>query len=147
MGLVGWAFTEGVSAYWIIPGCLIGFIFNWFVIAKPLRNRSKALEAITIPDFLSKSSHEDSNWIRASTVFIILIAMLLYVAAQFSAAGKSFSASFTEMNYQTGVIIGASIVLVYTCVGGFRAVCWTDFIQAFLMVFCFDRFSSLSAHL
>ncbi len=33
LGLIGWAFTSGVSAYWIIPGCLGGFLFNWFVIA------------------------------------------------------------------------------------------------------------------
>lgn len=33
LGLVGFAFTDGVKAYWIIPGCLLGFLFNWFVIA------------------------------------------------------------------------------------------------------------------
>ena len=33
LGLVGWAFASGASAYWIIPGCLFGFVFNWFVLA------------------------------------------------------------------------------------------------------------------
>ena len=33
LGLVGWAFANGVQAYWIIPGCLIGYLFNWFVVA------------------------------------------------------------------------------------------------------------------
>ena len=36
LGLVGWAFTSGVSAYWIIPGCLLGFMFNWFFVADRL---------------------------------------------------------------------------------------------------------------
>ena len=38
LGLVGWAFTEGVKAYWIIPGCVLGFLFNWFVVAGPLND-------------------------------------------------------------------------------------------------------------
>ncbi|GAG20601.1 unnamed protein product, partial [marine sediment metagenome] len=83
----------------------------------------------------------------------------LYVAAQFAAAGKAFGASFvgtrfcdpwftvhlSTMNpdwqdmtitgaYGGGVLLGAAIVLVYTVVGGFRAVCWTDFLQGLLMV-------------
>ena len=60
--------------------------------------------------------------------------MVLYVAAQFAAAGKAFSAAFPQLSYQVGVLIGAVIVLIYTVSGGFRAVCWTDFLQALLMV-------------
>jgi sodium/proline symporter len=33
-----------------------------------------------------------------------------------------------------GVLLGAVIVLLYTVSGGFRAACWTDFLQALLMV-------------
>lgn len=60
--------------------------------------------------------------------------MFLYVAAQFAAVGKAFEASFSAIDYRHGVLIGAAIVLVYTVSGGFRAVCWTDFLQALLMV-------------
>ncbi|MCH8212189.1 MAG: efflux RND transporter permease subunit, partial [Planctomycetes bacterium] len=50
LGLVGTAFTRGVQAYWIIPGCLLGFMFNWFVLAGRLRERSDKLGALTLPD-------------------------------------------------------------------------------------------------
>ena len=60
--------------------------------------------------------------------------MMLYVAAQLAAAGKAFSVSIPGVSYEGGVLIGAIIVLVYTTIGGFRAVCWTDFLQALLMV-------------
>lgn len=134
LGLVGWAFTNGVIAYWIIPGCLLGFMFNWFFIAGRLRDRSEMLGALTIPDFFAFSFRERVPLIRTLSVVVILVAMLLYVAAQLASAGKAFEAAFENIDYKTGVVIGAGIVLVYTVIGGFRAVCWTDFLQALLMV-------------
>lgn len=134
MGLVGWAFTEGVRAYWIIPGCLVGFWFNWFVVAKRLCRQSQALGALTVPDYFAFRFGERRPLLRLASVLIILVAMLLYVAAQFAAAGKAFEASFGGLSYQVGVLLGAAIVLAYTVTGGFRAVCWTDFLQALLMV-------------
>lgn len=134
LGLVGWAFTSGVSAYWIIPGCLLGFIFNWFFLAGRLRARSEELHALTLPDFFSFSFRERVPLLRILSVVVILVAMLLYVAAQMAAAGKAFSASFGGVDYKIGVLIGAAVVLLYTVIGGFRAVCWTDFLQALLMV-------------
>ena len=43
LGLVGWAFTSGVSAYWILPGVLLGYLFNWTVLAGRLRSESERL--------------------------------------------------------------------------------------------------------
>lgn len=99
VGLVGWAFRSGVSAYWIIPGCLGGFLFNWWVIAPRLRVRSEAIGALTLPDFFSMSFRERLPILRVLSVIVILVAMLLYVAAQFAAAGKSFEVSFDGMPY------------------------------------------------
>jgi Na+/proline symporter len=135
LGLVGWAFSTGVAAYWIIPGCLMGFMFNWFVIAGRLNDRSRQLNAVTLPDFFAFSFRERLPLLRSLAVMVILVAMLLYVAAQLAAAGKAFSASFGgRVDYRVGVLIGAGVVLLYTVLGGFRAVCWTDFLQALLMV-------------
>ena len=133
LGLVGMAFGSGVSAYWIIPGCLIGFLFNWFVLAGRMNDRSKKLSALTLPDLFAFHFRERLPLLRFLAVIVILVAMLLYVAAQLAAAGKSFAATF-DVKYQYGVLIGAAVVLLYTVVGGFRAVCWTDFLQALLMV-------------
>lgn len=139
LGLVGWAFREGVTAYWIIPGCVLGFLFNWFFIAGKMRDHSERIGALTLPDFFSFSFRERLPILRILTVIVILTAMWLYVAAQFNAAGQSFSAAFTTdpenpFRYQWGVIIGALIVLFYTVIGGFRAACWTDFAQGLVMV-------------
>ena len=140
LGLVGWAFTSGASAYWILPGVLLGYLFNWTILAGRLRSESERLGAITIPDYLSFRFGESTDGrggplpiVRILSVLVILVAMWMYVAAQFAAAGKAFEAAF-GLPYLQGVGIGAAIVLFYTVIGGFRAACWTDFLQAIVMV-------------
>ena len=113
---------------------MLGFLFNWFVLAGPLNDRSRELGAITLPDLFAFHFRERRPLVRVLSVTVIAVAMWLYVAAQFAAAGKSFSAAFNGVDYRFGVLIGAGIVLVYTVTGGFRAVCWTDFVQGLLMV-------------
>ena len=140
LGLVGWAFTSGVSAYWILPGVLLGYLFNWTVLAGRLRSESERLGAITIPDYLSFRFGESDGKgggalpiVRLLSVMVILVAMWMYVGAQFAAAGKAFEAAF-GIDYLVGVGLGAAIALIYTVIGGFRSACWTDFIQALVMI-------------
>ncbi len=38
------------------------------------------------------------------------------------------------MNYSTGVLVGATVIILYTLVGGYKAVAWTDLIQGILML-------------
>jgi len=135
MGLVGLAFSVGYSAYWLIPGVCLGYIFNWFFMAARLRDRSADLGALTLPDVFAMHFRERLPVLRLLSVLVILVAMLLYVAAQFAAAGKAFDFAFGDnVSYWQGVIIGGVIVLLYTVLGGFRAACWTDFLQALIMI-------------
>lgn len=133
LGLVGAAFTYGYQSYWIIPGTVLGFLFDWFFMAGRLGRRSRDLDAVTIPDLLAFHFKERWPILRIMAVAIIMIAMMAYVAGQLAAAGKAFEATF-DMPYAWGVLLGAGIVLAYTVVGGFRAVCWTDYAQAAVMV-------------
>jgi sodium/proline symporter len=49
-------------------------------------------------------------------------------------AGKLFEAMF-GMNYALAVVIGCAVIVLYTFLGGFMAVCWTDLFQGALMFF------------
>jgi sodium/proline symporter len=59
--------------------------------------------------------------------------MMAYVAAQFTAIGKTFDAVF-GIPHLVSIPIGGAIIILYTMMGGFRAVVWTDFIQGLIMV-------------
>lgn len=133
LGLVGMAFSSGLSAMWIVPGIAAGYLFNWYVIAERLRKASLENGSVTLPQFIGFLFDKNSRWLRLIPVVIITVCMLGYVAAQMNAAGKAFEATFA-LPYHTGVIAGAVIVLAYTVTGGFRAICWTDVVQAMFMV-------------
>ncbi|MCH7946998.1 MAG: sodium/proline symporter [candidate division Zixibacteria bacterium] len=133
LGLVGLAFNSGLSAIWIIPGIAAGYLFNWFVIAERIRKESLRSGAVTLPQFIAGMFDSDSRLLRLIPVIVITAAMLGYVAAQMNAAGKAFEVTFA-LPYQSGVLVGAVIVLAYTVTGGFRAICWTDIIQASFML-------------
>jgi sodium/proline symporter len=132
LGLVGEAFTDGLVTVWVMVGCLSGYAFNWFIMARPMRQQSRESGSLTIPDLLSARHPEAEKGIRWVGVLVIATMMTGYVAAQFNAAGKAFTAVFGT-DYVTGVLIGAAIVVIYTFTGGFRAVAWTDLLQGLLM--------------
>ncbi len=133
LGLVGEAFNSGLGALWVIPGCLLGYLFNWFVMAKRIQKYSANGDSLTIPDILAERFSDRGKTIRIISVVIITVMMTTYVSAQLNAAGKALSAVFGT-GYVISVLIGAAIVLVYTISGGFRAVAWTDLVQGILMV-------------
>jgi sodium/proline symporter len=133
LGLVGVAYKEGLAAVWVAPGCLLGYVVNWYSLASKLRKRTKRMNSLTIPDFLETRFGDTSYLIRWIAVIIIFFCMMGYVGAQFNAAGKAFDAVF-NMKYIWGVLLGAAITVIYTLFGGFRAVSWTDVLQGLLMV-------------
>jgi len=132
LGLVGTAFNEGLAAIWVVPGCLLGYAFNWWLMARPIQKHASTHEVYTIPDLMASIYKDKALIIRWISVIVIFFMMTAYVAAQFNAAGKAFEAVF-HLKYSLGVLIGVAIVVVYTVSGGFRAVAWTDFVQGILM--------------
>jgi len=134
LGATGLVYADGLSAWWFMPGCLMGYLINWFFLAGKMRRHSKENNSITVPDYIAYSFGDRFHLLRSVAVLIIFFCMLGYVAAQFTAAGKAFQAIF-DWPYATGVLMGAVIIIIYTLMGGYLAVVWTDLIQGLLMAF------------
>ena len=64
---------------------------------------------------------------------VIVIFFLVYTASALAAGGKLFHAVI-GIDYKVALTIGAVVILAYTFMGGFMAVCVTDFIQGMLML-------------
>ena len=134
LGLPGEAFKKGLSVFWIAIGCLLGTYFNWTVIARRLRRLSARLNALTIPDlFEARFGGSAGLWLRLASLIVVVIFYALYISAQFKAAGKTLSSTFA-LTYHQALVIGASVIILYTLMGGFFAVAWTDLLQGILMV-------------
>lgn len=135
MGLVGKGFKDGIGVYWLVPATGLSFAFIWFVLAPRISKLADQQQSVTLIDILAGSRRNLlSRDIRLLAVCISVAMLTLYVAAQLSSAGKMFTAAFGWQFY-FGVLIGLAITLIYTITGGFRAVAWTDVIQAVLMIF------------
>lgn len=133
MGLPGAIFLNGLTESWIAIGLFIGTYLNWKLLAAKLRKMSYAAgDAITIPEYFQKRFFAEKPVIRLSCAAIIFVFFLVYTASAFSSGAKLFSFIF-DLDYTTSLTIGAIIIISYTFLGGFFAVCWTDMIQGLLM--------------
>lgn len=133
MGLPGAIFVSGLTESWIAIGLFIGTYLNWRIIAARLRKMSYAAgDAITIPEYFQKRFFTTNPVIRFACAAIIFIFFLVYTASAFSGGAKLFNYLFGT-DYTLSLTIGALIIISYTFLGGFFAVCWTDLIQGLLM--------------
>ncbi len=134
LGVSGAAFAWGLSAVWIFPACVGGFVLNWYVLAPRLRRLSARTGALTVTDVLAGPRGEPgSSAIRWLATAIVLVSLMTYVGAQFQGAGKTFAETF-DMSRGSAIALGGGIVVLYTLLGGFWAVSVTDTLQGGVMV-------------
>jgi sodium/proline symporter len=135
LGLPGYAYVAGINAGWIALGLAIGTYLNWKIIASRLRCYTQvANDSLTLPDYLQNRFHDHSRILRIVSAVFILLFFLVYTSSGFVASGKLFNTVF-GLPYFWAMLLGASVVISYTFLGGFMAVCWTDFVQGVLMFF------------
>ena len=133
MGLPGVAYLTGVcDAAWTAIGLALGTWFNWYFVARRLRRYSSSLGAITVPQFFSRRFHEDKNLLNAIAALVIVVFFVPYTASGFAACGKLFNSLF-GVDYLWAMVVSALIIVGYTIMGGFKAVCTTDLIQSCVM--------------
>ena len=134
LGLPGAVFAFGLGEAWIVVGLVIGAWCNWRWIAARLRRESEALgNARTLPQLFARRVGGRGGALAGVAAAITLGFFALYAAAGFVAGAKLF-ASVLGFEYAAALWLGVGIIMLYTAVGGFLAVSWTDFFQALLMV-------------
>ena len=133
LGLTGMGYAVGAKAYWVVVGEVIGVALSWLFVSRRLKRLSDATSSITVPDVLTARLEDRWHLIRGIAVFIILSMVTVYISAQMIATGKAVS-SFTDFGYDTGIYVGAAIIIAYTFVGGYKAVSYTDVLQGVLML-------------
>ncbi len=133
MGLPGALYLSGLCEAWIAIGLGIGTYLNWRFIAYRLRVFSESMDnALTMPEYLSNRFNDKKNVLKTVTAIFITIFFLLYTASAIVAGAKLFSTVF-NFTYLQALLVGWALIMFYTLIGGFFAVCWTDFIQGSLM--------------
>ena len=134
MGLPGSIYALGTGQAWIAIGLFIGTVCNWLFISKRLRRYTiVANNSMTLPEFFENRYHDKKKILLTISSVVIVIFFLVYTASALASGGKLFNAVF-GIDYHIALAIGAVVILIYTFLGGFLAVCTTDFIQGMLML-------------
>lgn len=134
MGLPGSVYALGTGQAWIAIGLFIGTVCNWLFISGKLRRYTiRANNALTLPTYFENRFHDKKRVLLLISSVTIVIFFLVYTASALAAGGKLFNSVF-GMDYRIALTVGALVILTYTFMGGFLAVCVTDFIQGTLML-------------
>ena len=127
---------------WIAIGLFIGTTLNWLFIATKLRRYTiRANNSVTLPTYFENRFHDEKKVLMAVSSITIVVFFLVYCASALSAGGHLFESVF-GIDYHVALTIGALVVLVYTFLGGFTAVCVTDF-MAMIIIAISSSFSCI----
>lgn len=133
LGLPGFAYLSGFESGWLMLGLIVGTYLNWKLVAARLRTATELYgDSLTLPDYFERRFEDQSGLLRIVSAAFILIFFIFYTSAGLVAGGKLFETVF-GWPYEIAVVIGTVAVVIYTFVGGFLAVSWTDFFQGLLM--------------
>ena len=134
MGLPASIYAAGLGQAWIAIGLGIGYTVSWLVEAPRLRRYSIAAgDSITIPQYLTNRFFSKSKALQVICAVIFLVAYTVYAASSIKACGTLFN-TVLGIDATLAMYIAALIIIAYTFLGGFSAVCWTDFFQGLLML-------------
>ncbi len=133
LGLPGYAYLAGLEALWLVFGLLLGTWLNWRLVARRLRQYSeRAEDALTIPAFLEERFHDHTRLLRVIAAIFILTFFLFYTSSGLVAGARLFETVF-GLPYLWALLAGTVAIILYTFLGGFLAVSWTDLVQGLLM--------------
>ena len=137
MGFPGSILAFGMGKVWIGIGLALGTAANWIFVAKRLRRFSRASgDSITLPQYLTNRFASQNPLLKIVCAVIFLISFTVYVSSAF-VAGKSVMVAVIPWFADKALLamgLFAVLILIYTFLGGYKAVCWTDFFQGLMML-------------
>ena len=134
MGLPTSIYAAGLGQIWIPVGLAIGYTISWILEAPRLRKFSiVANDSITIPQYLTNRFLSKSKALQILCAVVFLVAYTVYAASSVKACGTLFH-KVIGIDAQVAMYIAAVVIVGYTFLGGFSAVCWTDFFQGLLIL-------------
>ncbi len=133
MGLPGAIYLGGIAEIWIGIGLFMGTVVNWAITSSRLRVYTEKTDALTLSTFFERRFKDPTKALRLISAIIILVFFTTYASSGLVASGKLFQLMF-GWDYTVAIIVGTLVIMVYTFLGGFLAVSYTDLIQGMLMI-------------
>jgi len=127
----GFGYRYGMSTLWIgAVNVLLGCTLVWIVLGRRIREFTGRLGTMTIPEFLAERFR--SRAARLVTAGVIAVFLVVYNVGILKGMGHVFEV-LMGMPYVYGVLLSGAIIVLYVSLGGYLAVVWTGFFQAWVM--------------
>ena len=120
------AFTDGIGAFWYY-GMPVLFATGLIIVF------SKAIRRVGYYTQGQMMEARYNKTVSYLTSIFIFVFMILSAASQMVGVGDFFG-SYLGIKYEWAVLLGTSIVLIYSFFGGFRGVVLTDIVQFVLLL-------------
>ncbi len=120
----------GYDASVYLMGWTGGYVLLALLLAPYLRKYGK----FTVPEFIGDRYY--SKAARLVAVVCLVIASITYVIGQMKGIGVAFG-RFLEVEFETGVMIGMSIVFFYAVLGGMKGITYTQIAQYCVLIFAY----------
>ncbi|HBH22124.1 MAG TPA: sodium:solute symporter [Cytophagales bacterium] len=131
IGLGGLGFTIGLSGSWMLFTGLIGAWLSAIVLIPKVYPLSSKEKLFTFPQIFE---HFFNKRVALLAGIISAIGYLGFTSSQILAGAKLASATFDGLGLFQALIIMGSIAVVYTVMGGLKAVIYTDTIQWIILM-------------
>ncbi len=120
----------GVTGVWYVLAQAIGCLLFGLFVAARIKRAGDRHRHLTYPDFIER--HYDSRTRIVATLTTIL-AFTAYSAGQLAASATILQAML-GWDYETALVLAGLVVILYTAVGGYLAVTYTDWVQVVLLL-------------
>ncbi len=129
-GAFGYRF--GMATLWIAAAnVVVGALLAWVLLGKRIRVQSHKLGAMTISEYFHKRyKSRRAGMLSAGVIAVFLIVYNLSVLKGMANTLEGMM----QIPYWAGVLISGAIMVFYVSLGGYFAVVWTGFIQAWFML-------------
>lgn len=131
IGLGGLGFVMGLAGSWMLFTGLIGAWLTAVVLIPIITKLSDKHKFFTFPQIFE---HFFNHKVAFIAGIISAIGYIGFTSSQLLAGAKLASATFVELNLNTALIVMGIIAVVYTGIGGLKAVIYTDTIQWIILM-------------
>ncbi len=131
IGLGGLGFTIGIAGSWMLLTGLIGAWLSAIFLIPKVHKLSVDRQLFTFPQIFEYFYNKNVALIAA---LISLIGYIGFTSSQLLAGAKLAAATFTGLNIQSALLLMGSIAVIYTVMGGLKAVIYTDTIQWIILM-------------
>lgn len=134
MGLPMAVFNEGLIQIWTAFGLIFFMFLNWHIVAPKLRQATEHYQSLTLFSFFEQRLGQKARSIRVLGAIFATVFLTIYISAGITGMGYLFESIF-GLNYTLGCTVSVLAILIYISLGGFNAICHTDFFQGLFLLF------------